>query len=510
MNFNDDVVYRCRRLGPLHQRHAGNSRSLVRHNDRLHRTCLLRHVVTHATSAWCQPYEDPPPEGTRAPRIRVGIEATALLVTRGNHGLPLRGHMCLLRGGGEQPMTERLRRQPEDGTDTVRVLLDRARLAGRSAAVRNDIIGSWRRSAGAGLRPEILDVPYQGDVDDRGRLAWAARPVIRRIGEDLSGSQIGLVLTDEFGLIIDRQAPDRSTLELLDRIQLAPGFAYREDRVGTNAIGTALHSLAPTVVKGEEHFAHAFTETACAAMTVTDPRSGRVIGVVDLSCLVGGANALMLPLAKRAAWEIEQRLLEVGDSSERLLRESFRNVNRTTDQPLVAISGRSLLMNAAASTFVGEADHHLWWERVQKSLVGRTRTCVLPSPGGATVTWRCHAVVDGVDIGALLSVESPPHELVRTTRTRRSSGRDFGWESLTQTEIAVATHVSTGMTNREAAARLFVSPHTIDFHLRQLFRKLNVRSRVELTRVVLEHQTLLDDSAPQDGPSRDQVVPPSD
>jgi hypothetical protein len=36
MNLNDDIVYRCLRLGPLHQRHAGRSRSFVRHNDRLH------------------------------------------------------------------------------------------------------------------------------------------------------------------------------------------------------------------------------------------------------------------------------------------------------------------------------------------------------------------------------------------------------------------------------------------------------------------------------------------
>jgi hypothetical protein len=36
MNLNDDVVDRCQWLGPLHQRHPGRSRSLVRHNDRLH------------------------------------------------------------------------------------------------------------------------------------------------------------------------------------------------------------------------------------------------------------------------------------------------------------------------------------------------------------------------------------------------------------------------------------------------------------------------------------------
>src|SRR4029077_16736323 len=44
MNMNDDVVYSCLRLGPLHQRHPGRSRSLVRHHDRLHRPppCVVK------------------------------------------------------------------------------------------------------------------------------------------------------------------------------------------------------------------------------------------------------------------------------------------------------------------------------------------------------------------------------------------------------------------------------------------------------------------------------------
>jgi DNA-binding CsgD family transcriptional regulator len=149
------------------------------------------------------------------------------------------------------------------------------------------------------------------------------------------------------------------------------------------------------------------------------------------------------------------------------------------------------------------ADHQVWWESVQQSLVDRAsaRTCVLTLSGGASVTWRCHPVVGGAQlVGGLLSLESPP-DPARNSRTRGSSGKDFGWESLTNTELSVAAQISTGMTNKEAAARLFVSPHTIDFHLRQLFRKLEVRSRVELTRVVLEHQNAVGnrkDSLPGD------------
>jgi DNA-binding CsgD family transcriptional regulator len=61
-----------------------------------------------------------------------------------------------------------------------------------------------------------------------------------------------------------------------------------------------------------------------------------------------------------------------------------------------------------------------------------------------------------------------------------------GWASLTDTEREVANLVAEGLTNREVAGKLFLSRHTVDFHLRQIFRKLDVASRVGLVHVVLE------------------------
>jgi DNA-binding CsgD family transcriptional regulator len=59
-----------------------------------------------------------------------------------------------------------------------------------------------------------------------------------------------------------------------------------------------------------------------------------------------------------------------------------------------------------------------------------------------------------------------------------------GWESLTDTERAVSLLVAEGLTNGAVARRMYVSPHTVNTHLRHVFAKLGVSNRVELAAVV--------------------------
>lgn len=56
---------------------------------------------------------------------------------------------------------------------------------------------------------------------------------------------------------------------------------------------------------------------------------------------------------------------------------------------------------------------------------------------------------------------------------------------LTRAEARVARAVARGLTNREVAEELFISPRTVDYHLRGAYRKLQVRSRSQLTAVAL-------------------------
>jgi DNA-binding CsgD family transcriptional regulator len=62
-----------------------------------------------------------------------------------------------------------------------------------------------------------------------------------------------------------------------------------------------------------------------------------------------------------------------------------------------------------------------------------------------------------------------------------------GWAALTEAELAVVRLVADGLTNREVAERLYVSPHTVNGHLRHAFEKLSINSRVALTRIAAGH-----------------------
>ena len=62
----------------------------------------------------------------------------------------------------------------------------------------------------------------------------------------------------------------------------------------------------------------------------------------------------------------------------------------------------------------------------------------------------------------------------------------FGWDSLTDTEQQVVELVADGLSNREVASRMFLSLHTVAFHLRHVFWKLGVSSRVQLARLSAE------------------------
>jgi len=90
------------------------------------------------------------------------------------------------------------------------------------------------------------------------------------------------------------------------------------------------------------------------------------------------------------------------------------------------------------------------------------------------------------------------------TRLRHWTHADrpaFGWDSLTDTERRIADLVAEGLSNRQVANRVFLSTHTVAFHLRHVFWKLGITSRVQLARIAAEQGAA-------DGAGRASSLPP--
>lgn len=80
--------------------------------------------------------------------------------------------------------------------------------------------------------------------------------------------------------------------------------------------------------------------------------------------------------------------------------------------------------------------------------------------------------------GAALSIEESIAYAQRGRGERRRPSN--GWASLTPTELDVVRLVGEGLTNKDIAARLFVSPRTVQTHLTHVYSKVGVKSRVQL------------------------------
>jgi DNA-binding CsgD family transcriptional regulator len=357
-----------------------------------------------------------------------------------------------------------------------------------SGCVRDEIRDSWQRSAVSGLTPNRVEVRVDPDIDGDGSLARIARPVLEQLALDLDAVPVGIILASATGEIVDVRAAGGPLAARLGRVLLAPGSVYAENLVGTNGIGTALAQRKPVVVEGAEHFAEALTTLACAGAPISDLRSGRLLGVIGLASLAEDWSALMLPLAMRAAREVEHRVVDTAGVSERLMVRRFLHERRRAKGPFVFINEQRMITNAAADRLVAPGDEATLWDCARRLLAGGPAGSVRLVLRGVAIDIRCEPVLDGsAPLGALLRLR-PISDPLSDASDRGPSRRPFGWESLTDTEESVIDLVARGLTNRQVAEHLFISRHTVDFHLRAIFRKLDVTSRVDLTRFALEHR----------------------
>ena len=191
-------------------------------------------------------------------------------------------------------------------------------------------------------------------------------------------------------MVLTRLTADHELDRHLDSVQLAPGFSYAEESVGTNGIGTALEGGRPMHVFGHEHYAENLEDLACAGVPIRHPISGKTLGAVDLTCWRKDADPLLITLAKTTADQITQALLTDSNAREFELLQEYLRACRHSAGIVLALNHDVVMMNEHARQVLDPGDQAVLLGQATETLASRHSGAVLVElPTGATARMYC-------------------------------------------------------------------------------------------------------------------------
>jgi sigma-54 dependent transcriptional regulator, acetoin dehydrogenase operon transcriptional activator AcoR len=323
------------------------------------------------------------------------------------------------------------RTPPPELTDDARLAETRERFLTAESIdphlVRDPILASWWRSRRWNVTADHIDLAYVRDPDLDTPLIRSALPVLRHLRDHLDGQPISIILTDPAGVVLTRLAADWSLDRHLDSVQLAPGFSYAEESVGTNGIGTALEGGRPMHVFGHEHYAEHLENLACAGVPIHHPISGKTVGAIDLTCWRKDAGPLLITLAKTTADQIRQALLNDSGVREFALLQEYLRACRRTSGIVLALNHDVVMMNDYARQVLDPADQAVVLGLAAETLTsGRPGPVEIDLPTGVRVRVQCRPVRSGDPLAGGVVAVKPAGPVDRPKATTRAPTRTTG------------------------------------------------------------------------------------
>jgi DNA-binding CsgD family transcriptional regulator/tetratricopeptide (TPR) repeat protein len=379
-----------------------------------------------------------------------------------------------------------------------------ALLAGDAALARDRFRAA--REVGAGLRqgrPQVLNAFVCGLTGDY--------PEVRRVttetiaGQRAQGSLSSFV--GIFPLLAIAEVYDgrlgAALAATAEGLELAERFGYENDITGCRALQAHVAAQQGREAECRELAREAMQRSLAKGLGWATQHARVALGELELG--LGNLHEALtyfdqldatelVPAAPLATPEVIDAALRLGDRERAdAALERFEAWAPVSDAPLVAgllarcrailserpteaeplfeealeVHGRAGLVYQRARTQLAYGE---WLRRERRKVDARAqlRTALDTFEG----------------LGMKLWAERALGELKATGETARK--RDVTTlDDLTPQELRIAQLVAAGATNRDAAAQLFVSPKTVEYHLRKVFTKLGVSSRVELARVPL-------------------------
>jgi len=269
--------------------------------------------------------------------------------------------------------------------------------------VTDVVVASWQRSLQAGVDATSAEAVFHADLDTSSRLMRCSMPIIDRLSAETADIPLSIALTDGKARVLTRVDTSKTIGMLLDNVSFAAGFDYTEGGIGTNGVGTVFESGQPIHIVGPEHFHDRLQPFACSGAPIRDPLSGRIEGVLDISCLTEHSSPLMHSLVRSAALEIERNLLIDRSHCQQSLFESFMRVDSRSRGAVLAVGSAVLIANATAQNLLTAAEQaHV--QEYAKYVMGRQERTVdqIELGSGKVVKIRGTRILAGSDIAGMV------------------------------------------------------------------------------------------------------------
>ncbi|MEU8957958.1 GAF domain-containing protein [Streptomyces sp. NPDC048518] len=224
-----------------------------------------------------------------------------------------------------------------------------------SLPVRSVVADSWRRSARARVSPETDGAPVEltdGDLGTYRSEHPLARvmPLFRELmGSFAADGEHLLAVCDAQGRLLWVEG-HALTRRRAGRMNFVPGARWAESAMGTNAPGTAVAVDRPVQVFAAEHFMRRVQPWTCAAAPVHDPRTGRLIGAVDITGGDGLAHPHSLAFVQAVARSAESQLALLAPPV--AADETVQLASLGRDEALLIAGGRKVRLSRRHSEIV--------------------------------------------------------------------------------------------------------------------------------------------------------------
>ncbi|WOF23410.1 GAF domain-containing protein [Microbacterium betulae] len=331
-----------------------------------------------------------------------------------------------------------------DATEYAELLgrIHRATFEGRRPPARpRDVIAeSWSRLRRRGLRPDRRRraTPDERQSGGGGDVLRSLLPGVRAHLDYLfEDDAVLLVLADAQARVVWSEGGARMR-DRAESIGFVRGALWSEWEVGTNAIGTTLATRHPLHVHGAEHFCVDQHDWSCAGAPLRDPRSGNMLGVVDLSMAATDAGSTVLALASLVAHSAATELRERHRRDLHALRSASWLVTRRIAGPWIVadewgwVAAANEVENRRRVTLPGEAGawvpglgetvaermHGGWLLRPRSGLLSLPEACLEIRQSAHGAVLRFASAAGGTEMEAtrrqadiLLLLASHPHGL---------------------------------------------------------------------------------------------------